>query len=498
VLFRNTLAQSAPLVASYVLSFILAPLMLSRLGLAAFGVWAVTGALGLYAGLLDLGISRALARFVAYYDARGDRRGVREAAALGLLAIGVVAVLAVGVSLLVAPLLSSQLGVLDTSEMRLVLLCTTTMFVSNALSAVLSSVPVGLQRMVGTNVAEIVTYGVNFAFSVTALMLSTKLTDYALANAAAGIVGLLLQLGVFMRVWAAPRLAWPSTARVREILGFSVKSQVNWLADLVNFHTDKLIIAMLVGPRAAGTYEIASRVVVAVRSVALMATSAMVPAATAAIVEHGRGVIGSFYARYTRLSLGVALPVFGVTAVGAPFILTVWLDETPPDSVAVLLVLSAAYFVNLMTNVASIVVIGEGSPGLLAWTSALMAVLNVAFTAALAPFFGLWGVLVGTFAAVTAGSLIFLARFHDRYEVPIRTLVASAGPPAALTLALVAPFAAWYAIGVPDADTRPEAAVFLIGVCSVFVLVYWVVASRMQMLPRALTLRWPRRAVPSS
>ena len=60
MLFRNTLAQSASLVAGYLFSFLLAPIMISRLGLDAFGVWAVTGAFATYAGLLDLGIGRSL------------------------------------------------------------------------------------------------------------------------------------------------------------------------------------------------------------------------------------------------------------------------------------------------------------------------------------------------------------------------------------------------------------------------------------------------------
>ncbi len=37
MLFRNTLAQTAPLATSYLFSFLLAPLMPSKLGLAAFG-----------------------------------------------------------------------------------------------------------------------------------------------------------------------------------------------------------------------------------------------------------------------------------------------------------------------------------------------------------------------------------------------------------------------------------------------------------------------------
>ena len=68
MLFRNTMAQSASFGLGYLYSFLLAPFMIGRLGLDAFGIWAVTGAFASYAGLLDLGIGMSLSRFVAVYE----------------------------------------------------------------------------------------------------------------------------------------------------------------------------------------------------------------------------------------------------------------------------------------------------------------------------------------------------------------------------------------------------------------------------------------------
>src|SRR3954453_21920285 len=91
MLFKNTAAQSADLLTAYAFSLLLAPLMLNRLGLELFGVWAVTGAIATYAGLVDLGITRSLARFIALYDVEGDRAAIAECVGLGLLAVTAVA-----------------------------------------------------------------------------------------------------------------------------------------------------------------------------------------------------------------------------------------------------------------------------------------------------------------------------------------------------------------------------------------------------------------------
>jgi hypothetical protein len=75
VIFRNSFTQSGAMITGYIFSFILAPIMLARLGLELFGIWAVTGAFATYAALMELGITRALERFVAFYEAHNDRRG---------------------------------------------------------------------------------------------------------------------------------------------------------------------------------------------------------------------------------------------------------------------------------------------------------------------------------------------------------------------------------------------------------------------------------------
>lgn len=488
MLFRNTLWQSAPTLSSYFFSLVLAPILLARLGLAQFGIWAVTGALATYAGLLDLGVSRTLARYVALYDAQGDRRGVQECTGLGLVAIAAVGLAAAGGAVAAAPLLSAQLGVLDTAAMRIVLLSSVAILTFDTLSRVLQAVPIGLRRMLPPNVAATAGTVMNFVFSVVVLAFSTRLTDYALVNAAASLLGLGFSAASLAFVWSRPFVSLPSPARAREIIRFSVKNQVSWLADLVNLQTDKIIVALLLGPSAAGAYEIGSRVVFAVRSVGVLTVSAIIPTATAAIVEQGRHIVADFYRRYTQRSVAVAFPLFGLASVSAPFLLVAWLGEVPQASALVLFALSAAYFVNITTGVASTVTISDGRPGEVAWTSAVTALLNVAGTLALTPLLGLTGVVAATFLALTAGSALFLVRFHRLYSLPLGDLLRSAGPPAALAVGLTVPFATWYAAIGASPDARPAALVGLVVTAGAYATAYWLLASRRRYLPERLSV----------
>jgi O-antigen/teichoic acid export membrane protein len=491
-LFRNTLAQSSSLLTAQLFSVILAPLMIGRFGLALFGVWAVTGALAKYASLLDFGITRSLARFVALYHAGGDRRGVRECVGLGLLAVTVVGAVAAVAALLAAPLLTRQLGVLELSEMRIVLMSSVGIFVANAYSRVFAAIPIGIQRMVPPNVANVTGNVLNFGFSVGALALSAELTDYAMANAAAEALRVLLVLGSVLVVWSGSAVALPALARAREIFGYGMKTQIDWISELVNLQTDKIVIAFLLGPAVAGVYELAARVVVAVRQIGVLTVSAMVPTVTAQLVERGRETIPAFFRRYTLLTVSLAFPLFTLSCIGAPFLLLAWLGQAPEDADVILVVLTVASFVNITSGVGSSIVLAAGQAGLVAWTGAFSIVSNIVLTIALAPFFGLWGVLAATVIAMSSAALLLMYRFHRSFEIPGRDYARAVLPPTALSLGLAVPFVLFTLFVAPEPSTRPVALAHLAAVSAPYATAYWLIASRLGYLPDRLTAPWLR------
>jgi O-antigen/teichoic acid export membrane protein len=489
-LFRNTAAQSAPVVTTFLFSFILAPIMLSRLGLAQFGVWAVTGALAQYARLLDLGITNSVARFVALYEARGDRRGLEEIVGIGLLAASGVAVFSLLAAVLTAPLVSEVLGVFDSGEMRIILLSAAGIASANLLGAVVSSVPVGLRRMGPPNVAATLGNVVNFAASLAALALSTELGPYALANAGAAVIGFLLSLGSLVYVWSPPFSRLPKLGHARSVISFGVKSQLITLAELVNTQTDKLIIAAMLGPKTTGAYEIGNRAVQGVLSLALLSLSALIPTATADLVKRGREVIAEYFRRYTVRTLAIAFPMYGTLCVAAPYLLVAWLGEAPPDASQVIVLLSLSFAVNMTTGVAMTLLMGDGQPGLVAQTATLLVVLNIAATIAAAPLFGLWGVLIATVGAQVVTSAIFLVRFHRRYSLPASAYLESVAGPAAVTLVVALPFALWDLFGGSVPSGRGPAIVGALATGGVYALIVWLVESRLRLLPEKLRANW--------
>lgn len=492
MLFKNTLAQAATLLSTYGFSVLLAPLLLSRLGLAQFGVWAVTGALAVYAGLLDFGVSRAVSRYIAKYDAEGDKRAIREAFTLGLLATLVVFAVTLGAAYLAAPLATDRLGVLAVDDMRVVLLCSAAILSLQTLRRVFNAVGIGLRRMVTPNVTNIIASFINFAFSVGILLMSTSVVDYAIANVVADVIGVAVGYVGLRIVWKQPLLSWPAKERLKEMLAYGIKTQAHFVSFLVNVQTDKVIVALVVDVRAAGAFELAARVVTAVKGIGYLSVSALTTTATAEITASGREVIRPMYRRYTKLASSVSFPVFVVTCLTAPALMVAWLGDVPSQTVLIVVLLSLAWFVNVANEVGMNLAAADGRPGAMAANTAVMAALHIVFAAALAPVFGIWGVVAGAVASILIASVLFVQRFHRYYRLPISDFTSAAGPPAAVSLLIALPLAAVYLLTGLTFDNRLDAMVVLVPVGALYVLSYWVVASRLHFLPRRLTLRLSR------
>lgn len=491
-LFRNTLAQSASLVTAIIFSFLLAPVMIDRLGLAQFGVWAVTGALAQYARLLDLGITNALSRFVALHDAEGDRRGIEETLGVGIVAVLFVGVLMLGAAALAAPVVSDVLGVFDTGEMRILLVCAASMSILLLFEAVLIALPIGLRRMLPPNVAGTAGNVVNFAFSIGALALSTDLVFYAVANVIASVISLAFAIAALLYIGSARFARRPTLSRTRGILSFSLKSQLVTVADLVNLQTDKLVIAALLGPKTAGAYELANRAVQGVLSLGTLTLSALIPTATADIVERGRQVIREYFTRYSVRSLSIALPLFGALCVSVPYVFVFWIGEIPPDTVPIVILLSVTFAVNMTTGVPMTLVVSDGHPGVVAQTAVLLVVLNLGATAIAAPLFDLWGVLLATVGAQLVVSTIFMVRFARRYSFGAAVFSKALSAPLAVTLLTAVPFALWYLLGAEIPDERGPALIGALATGGVYGVVCWLLGSRLELLPETLRLGWLR------
>jgi O-antigen/teichoic acid export membrane protein len=484
-LVRNSVALAVPKFSGYVFSFISAPVVLTGLGLRQFGIWALTGALAQYGSLLDLGVGASLARFVAAHH--DDRRLCGQYMAIGWISLAVFAAIFGPAAVFGAPLLAHALGGISTANMRIVLCASAALMCLSMATSIIAAWPIGLRRMVAPNIALTIGACINFVASVGSIALGAGLPGYALANAGAGLVSLGVIAVVVIRAEGLIPIASPGRRRVREFLSFSTKNQLVRMMSLVNYQTDKIVIAFAISPAAAGAYELANRVAIAVREVGVYATSAVNIELTALMARGGMAPVRARYRRLSEVGAAITFPAVILAMASAPLLLRVWLSYVPPNSTAVLVALSAAYLVSVSTGVGYAVAQAAGEPGIVASTAVGTAVANIVLTAALAPAFGIWGVLGGTVVALTGGAIAQVALVQRRFGLPASDYL-DATVPALRVYALFAVPVALVSYAAPI-QGRAAAAFVLLFCCAAYSLACTAWALRAGRLPAALASR---------
>jgi O-antigen/teichoic acid export membrane protein len=375
-------------------------------------------------------------------------------------------------------------------DMRIILYSSVILLCSSMATGVISAYPIGRRRMVSPNVGATCGGVINFVASVGSIALGAKLPAYALANAGAGIVGVLVMAALVRRAEGPLPLAIPELSRVRSFLGFSLNNQVVRITALVNYQTDKVVIAFTAGPAAAGAYELANRVAIAIRAIGLYATLAVNVELASMFRQFGLDRVRARYLRLNQVTAALSFPPVLLTMATAPLLLAAWLSHAPPNSTAVLVALASAYLLGVSTGVGYGITVAAGEPGLVAKASVGTMVANIVLTASLAPVFGVWGVLGGTVVALSAGAIAQVVLVHRRYRLPATSYLGAIGPALRVYVILAAPVAVISYAHIVHG--RAAQAVMFVALSLAYLGACMTWAMKAGRLPPTLTSRLPR------
>jgi O-antigen/teichoic acid export membrane protein len=396
------------------------------------------------------------------------------------------------VSFFAAAPLSRALHGVSVADMRVILYSSVALLCCSMVSSLIAAYPIGRRRMLVPSVGFALGGAINFAASVGSIALGAKLPVYALANAGAGVISVFVMAGLVLCVEGPLPLSVPDRWRVRSFLGFSLNTQLVRITSLVNYETDKIVIAFAVGPAAAGAYELANRVAIAIRQFGIYVTSAVHVELASIFTRFGLDQVRARYLRLNQVTAALSFPPVLLAMATAPLLLSAWLAHAPPNATAVLVGLASAYLLGVSTGVSYAVAMAVGEPVVVAKAAVGASVANILLTAALAPMFGVWGVLAGTVVALSAGAVAQMMLVHHRFSLPASAYVDAVAPALRAYVILAAPVAV---VSYSHVVRGRGAAALLFAALSLGYLgacAAWAV--RAGRLPPALTNRLPRVA----
>jgi len=482
-IIRNTLFTTAGNWITLGINFLLVPYIVSHLGLEVYGgVWVVGMLCIAYAQLVDFGIGSSCVKFIAEHAARGEQERIRQVVSTGMAFYAVFACfLILGLVFWGKPLLG-LIGVPEQLRGQALFVVSGALAIMTLMNtmAPLTSVLPALQRMDISNTILVVTNLLGIAQTLAILGLGGGARGLILGNLGVQVVSLTLSAYWAQRLLPGirPRFAavgWPT---FRRLWSYGINLQISRISQIVVFQTDKLATLRFLGARPAAFYDVAVRAASLARSLPLVLTPALLPAASELQARSEEAKLAVLLERASRYLILAGTLLLGFVFLETNLIITTWMgQDLGAEGIAaarrITKILLTGYYLNMVTGVASTVAAGTGRTDLERKSGLLTLVLVPCLLIALFHLLGPVGIPLTTTLALSCGAGYYLflcfralgfgaGRFFRLFLKPLLAL----GAAMAVTAGVHARF-------LPaQGATRPEGVLLLAGTFLLFVLAY--------------------------
>ncbi len=399
-LATNAAANYAGQAVAVVVGVLLTPLLVSHLGVALYGVLVLVSAVQNLGGMIDLGVSSSVVKYVAEHRARDETdeisRIISTSLALHLTLGALTLVLTVAGAAWGMPLLHLAPDELPVARAALLVAGATLAF--RLPLGMLANLLPGLRQYEWNNAVAIVQTLITAAVTVSAVLAGAGPVVLVAIN------GVSLMVGLGVRVVLAARhlpglpvgRRWVTWATLRRITGYSLWLFVLDTATRIFTDADNVVIAAFLPITQVTAYNLGWKPASALAYLSGPLVSVFFPAASELEARQARADLQRLLITGTRLALGLTLAGVLVLLLLGRQALAVWVGPGHEDALPVLLILLPVFLVSATQNPAGVILRGMGRVRALAISVLLEYVVNVALTIILVPRVGVTGAAIGT------------------------------------------------------------------------------------------------------
>ncbi|MCU1308040.1 MAG: polysaccharide biosynthesis protein [Acidobacteriaceae bacterium] len=465
-LLRDALWNSLGFLTAGFAGMLLVPLLLHRLGAAAYGLWIVASSAGSMVLILEGGLGWALTREIAAKDDwTATQQFVRAAGSFYLVLGCLGAIVGIASAFFLPQRLHVEPALLPAA--RAVFYFAAIAFLVEQLFGFKIAILQGLRRFDLANSVSNLTALLRIAAIALLLWFGFGIVSVAVVTAATGLAGVLIASIVVHH--AEPRLRlFPLTLGWRPLLSslrFSITSHIGYTLSYWTWQLPPLIIGFLRGSGAVTPYFIGQRLSIAASAIAHRSGESLFPAASEAGAAGDLSAIVRFGNRAVAFT---ALPISALLFIFAPEILRVWLGAVPPEASVVLRLTAAAAGVESLGIAAMYTLWGAGhSVRILAILSGI-GLGSVSLGGWWLSLFGISGVALAILVVLALGTVVFSISAVAETGISVKQTLDSFLPLLLPLISLVAIALALRFIYSPNsvlglvASLCPPAAVYLV------------------------------------
>ena len=351
MLLRNVFSNWVALIVIGVISFLLTPFMIHRLGDFEFGIYTLAFSVVGYSDLLEQGIRSTLQRFVARLNGREDREGLDSVFSTAVVLALVIAAIMVLVCVGLAQILPAFFKLRPEREQlfaRLIILLGLNIALAVP-SSLLGSYLTGLQRFDLYNIISIVRMVLRAILIFSVLLSGYHVLAVALCVLASTLFSIPLNCWMIWQVDSRLRFDLRLVRRhtARELLTFSFWTLLNNAGQLLRDSTDSIVIGRILGPALITPFIVASRLVGYFRPIIRDMVSPLLPRISELDGQGKKEDIRQLFLRMTRFSALVSLCIGAMLLLHGRSLLLLWVGQRYVSSYPILVLLTVGAVASL-------------------------------------------------------------------------------------------------------------------------------------------------------
>jgi len=402
-------------------SIVMVPLLVRRLGISAYGVYALGLTTIALLQQIDGGIISSTARYLAFYRGSGDAKRASQLVFSSLLIM-----ISVGTAIALA--LSFAAGsILHFAHIPRTLRPDARFY----FSVIAFLLPLGLLQALATSLLQaharfraVSIAGITATFCRLVAVVLLVQGAHALRTTAWVLLGYQLLSCILVIVPALYALPSKTTSLLPRselfgVLRYAFNVQVSSVSSLVNTQVDAIILAAILPIREVGLYSTGANLASQVRA---LLGNFLYPTGVRLATVYGSDGSEAAFATYRKFQTDwvvINTGVFCAGIGGSIFIMEGWLGPKFYLAGIVCDILLAGYMVNMFTGMLTLYLNATGRPDVEARYGFVSMIVNVLLTVPLT-FLGLLGVVGATAVGTVVGSvyLLSLARRRVRRDIP--------------------------------------------------------------------------------
>lgn len=400
-IFRSSIANYINRFWLTIVSFFLFPFIIHHVGVTASGIWILISSITGYFGLLDLGISSSLAKYIAEYNAKENKEQVNEVInTTFFLFVGIGLIASMGLVVFGEIFLTSFFSISPEfiDDAKIIVYIVSINMLLRFPMGVFGGVLWGLQRYdINAMIGFIVSIP-RIVLIVLFLSMGYGIVALALIESFISIIGWIISALYAKKClpFMSFRPTYFKNETIKTLLGFSSILFVMQICGIIILQTDQIVIGAFSTIDSITYYAAAFSIYLLVRSIPELLLPSIFPAASELAARQDMNALKTMFIKGSKYATAAFLSVVIPAMMLSKSILTAWMGFEYAPMYLVLWILLIGLFFNINHLVSLQILQGMGKIRVAMVLHVVWAISNLALSIILVQRIGLIGVALGT------------------------------------------------------------------------------------------------------